>query len=205
MTDVPHADAEFSAAPLPSSDAPVVARAGRYYRNMRYIMTAALFVFAAFFAYDGFKAWPARNAAIEETNTAFDAATTDEAKASLANRQRELGSPKSDTDIALQKVLAFVLPLVAVGYLAFVLRRSRGEIRLENTTLFVPGHSPIPLASVTSVDSTLWKKKGIAVVNYTEAGKTKSLTLDDFIYQQKPIDAIYDRLVAVQPAGAPGV
>ena len=68
--------------------------------------------------------------------------------------------------------------------------------------LSVPGHPPVPLAAVTSVDHRLWKKKGIAFVHYAVAGKTGRLTLDDFVYQQLPMDAIYDRVMGTVPTAA---
>ena len=172
---------------------------------MRYLMVLGILIFAGFFAYDGFVRYPAQNAKIAEVNQAFDTTSDPDAKAKLARQQQELGAPKPEFDITLQKRFAFGLPVIAAGYLIFMLRRSRGEIRLENDTLSVPGYSPIPLSSVTQIDSALWKKKGIAVVHFTDSGKKNSLTLDDFIYQQKPIDAIYDRLNSqVAEAPTPG-
>ena len=204
MTEVPPAvtsngssPASNAADPILASDAaPIIARAGRYYRNMRYLVVIGLFVFAGFFAYDGFKRYPEMNQKIAEVNRAYDASTTDEDRAKLGQLQHQLGAPHTDTDIQLQKALAFVLPIAAIGYLIFVLYRSRGEIRLENDTLYVPGVAPVPLSAVAGVDDTLWKKKGIAVVTYASDGKSKSLRLDDFVYQQVPIDAIHDRLIA---------
>jgi len=181
--------------PTPTAE-PIVATAGRYYRNMRYLMTLGLLIFAGFFAYDGFFRYPAQNKAIAENDAALNSATNDADKAALAIRQQQLGHPHTETDIAIQKVLAFALPVAAAAFLVFILRRSRGEIRLENDVLHAPGHPPIPVPSITGVDSRLWKKKGIAFVTYSDAGKSRTVRLDDFIYQQKPIDAIYDRLTA---------
>jgi hypothetical protein len=176
--------------------APIVARAGRYYRNARYLMVVGLVVMGAYFAYDGYKGYPERNRRIDAVNAEVDRAVTDDQRARAVELQRQLGAKKSDTDIGLQKVLGFGLPAVALAYLVYFLRKSRGEVRLENDVLSVPGHPPVPLASVTNVDNRLWKKKGIAHVSYDVAGRRGRLTLDDFVYQQLPVDAIYDRLQA---------
>jgi len=195
MTEASPIPASSPAAPIPTAE-PIVATAGRYYRNMRYLMTLGLLIFGAYFAVDGFFRWPAQNRAIAENDAALNSATNESDKAALAVRQQQLGHPHSDTDIAANKVLAFALPVAAVAFLVFILRRSRGEIRLENDVLHIPGHPPIPVSSITSIDSRLWKKKGIAFVTYSDGGKKRTYRLDDFIYQQKPIDAIYDRLMA---------
>ncbi|MGN6506464.1 MAG: hypothetical protein ACTHM6_12970 [Tepidisphaeraceae bacterium] len=186
MTDI----AEPIATPVPQG--PIIARAGRYYRNARYLMVLALFIFAGWFAYDGYVAWPEKNARIDQTQHAFDNAKTDAEKVDLDRELRQLGAKKTETDIGLQKKLAFGLPIAAVAYLVFMLRKSRGEIRWEAQTLFVPGHPPVPVSAITAMDSKMWEKKGIAVIEYEVDGKRGSLTLDDFVYQQKPIDAIYD-------------
>ncbi|MBC7783147.1 MAG: hypothetical protein H7144_04845 [Burkholderiales bacterium] len=185
-----------------SPSAPIVATAGRYYRNARYIMVAAVLAFAIYFAYDGWRGYPELNRKIAENNAAIDRTQAlpqptdaDRAHLDVLNKRKiELGKDKTPTDIALQKALALSLPLLALGYLAFVIRRSRGEIRLENDTLTVPGHPPVQLSAITSVNNSAWKKKGIVYVAYSVDGRAGTITLDDFVYQQKPIDDIYEIL-----------
>ncbi|HEX8324505.1 MAG TPA: hypothetical protein VF595_11410 [Tepidisphaeraceae bacterium] len=177
--------------------APIVARAGRYYRNARLVMVLGLLIMGGYFAYDGYKGYPARNAEIARIGQELNATPKDSPRwIELEQQQRKLGAPKSDTDIGLQKVLGYALPVVALAYLAYFLNKSRGEIRLENDVLTAPGHPPVPLSAVTAVDTRLWKKKGIATLQYAVEGKRGSIVLDDFVYQQTPIDAMYDRVVA---------
>ena len=52
----------------------IVARAGRYYRNTRYIMFALLLGMGGWFLYDGFIGWPNENAKIAQLNAAEQAA-----------------------------------------------------------------------------------------------------------------------------------
>lgn len=165
---------------------PVIARPGRYYRNARYIMVALVIGFGIYFLYDGFVGYPAKNDA-------------ERAKPENINERGEfIGKlPYSEWDILLQKVLGFALPPVGVAYLAFILYRSRGEYRMDGTTITIPGHPPFDLDDVTSLDRKLWDRKGIAKVTYqTPDGKTGTATLDDFIYDRKPTDQIYDAIVA---------
>lgn len=164
----------------------IVARAGRYYRNARYIMVVLVVGFGFYFLYDGYIGYPAKNEA-------------EMAKPENRNERGEfIGKlPYSDWDILLQKILGFALPPLGLGYLAFILYRSRGEYRLEGQTLHLPGHQPFSLDDIVALDRKLWDRKGIAKVTYQTAdGRTATATLDDFIYDRKPTDQIYDAIVA---------
>ncbi|MFN4244185.1 MAG: hypothetical protein ACK4PI_13220 [Tepidisphaerales bacterium] len=164
----------------------IVARAGRYYRNARYIMVALVVGFGIYFLYDGFIGYPAKNEAERQKPE------------NLNERGEFIGKlPHSEWDILLQKILGFALPPLGLAYLGFILYRSRGEYRLEGTTLHLPGHPPFELDDVIAVDRKLWDRKGIAKVTYqTPQGVTGTATLDDFIYERKPTDQIYDAIIA---------
>jgi hypothetical protein len=187
----------------------VVAKAGRYYRVARYLMTLLLIGYGAWSIYDGFYSWP--NWPI----------THPEEK------------PKTHTDIVLNQVLGIALPPTGLFILFWALYNSRGEYRLENGVVNIPGHPPIPLDKIHSVNRELWDRKGIAYVDYdlTEApvatkaggvvnysGVTKGVKgtfrLDDFVYEREPTDKIFkaieDSLLKsassappVQPPAAP--
>ncbi len=172
-----------AAAPIPSV---VVARAGRYYRNARFIMVTLVIGFGAYFLYDGFIAYPKKN-------------DVERAKPENINQAGEfIGKlPYSEWDIFLQKALGFAMPPLGLAYLAFFMRRSRGEYRMENQQIAIPGHPPFHIDEVTKLDKKLWDRKGIAVVSYeTASGQKGAATLDDFIYDRKPTDQIYDAIVA---------
>ena len=164
----------------------IVARAGRYYRNARYLMAVICLGLGAWFAYDGWVGYPAENAKAREQG--FETV------------------PHNDLAVRLQKQLAAGLPLVGVGILAWMLYRSRGEYRLEAQTLHVPGHPPVPLDNVRQIDKSKWDRKGIVHLEYEVPGSTglRRLTLDDFVYDQKPTDAILVRIEAVLLPGDNG-
>ena len=197
MTEV----AEPSAVP---SAGPIVARAGRYYRNARYIMVLVGVVLGAYFLYDGYVGYPKKNTQIAAVETELNSTPKETQRwYELEALQRKLGTPKSGTDIALQKALGYLLPLASLAYLFYVLNKSRGELRLDGDVLSVPGHPAVPLSAVTSIDTRLWKKKGIAVVKYDVNGTKGVITLDDFVYEQTATDAVYDRLLAAKQAESP--
>jgi hypothetical protein len=169
----------------PSSDDPyagqdvIVARAGRYYRNARYLMVLLCLALAGWFAYDGWVGWPRENA--------------------KALQQGFEKGPHSDFDILLQRVLAGVLPLAGVGILIRALHHSRGEYRLDGHSLHVPGHPPVPLDAIRQIDKSKWERKGVARIDYEPAGttETRRLTLDDFVYEQTATDAILARIETI--------
>lgn len=185
-TDAQSAEIDSSSTAPATSSGPVIARAGRYYRNARYIMVTLIIGFGVYFLYDGFVGYPKKNDA-------------ERAKPENINEKGEfIGKlPYSNWDVGLQKALGFALPPLGLAYLAFFMHRSRGEYRMEGQTVSIPGHPPFLLDEVTKLDKKLWDRKGIANISYETASGAKGIaTLDDFIYDRKPTDLIYDAVVA---------
>lgn len=168
----------------------IVAYAGSWYRKARYIMAAIVFACAAWFAYDGWVGYP-------KANAAHDAAVQRGEKPEKARIP--------DLDILLQKVLAVSLPVVGVAIIVWLRYNSRGCYRLKDDVLYVPGHPPIPLDAIREIDKSKWDKKGIAYLSYEleatgTSPQTGTATLDDFVYDQDPTDAI---LAAIEKKVAP--
>jgi hypothetical protein len=166
------------------------------------------------FGYDGFIGWPESNRkieAIQEKLKAAEAANDENQAGQLRSELKEY-KWRTNADLLLQRGLFFVLPLAGIGLLSWTLYRSRGEYRLEGESLSVPGHPVVQLNQITELKSELWDRKGIAILTYESGGKTGQITLDDFVYERKPTDAIYERVkaslsggesVAVEPPPAP--
>jgi hypothetical protein len=182
------------------STGPVVARAGSYYRRTRYIMFIVLFGFGVYAIYDGFKGYPEHNRKFDEINAKIDQATKENRETDAAALKEELrkhGDKQSEFNVLFNKIVGIALPPLSLLMIGWVLHRSRGEIRLENETLHVPGHPPVPFSAITALDQRLWDRKGIAQVEYAlPEGARGKFTLDDFIYDRPPIDAMYEAIVA---------
>jgi hypothetical protein len=181
-----------------SSSADIVARGDNWYRGKMSIMALALIIYCGgFFLYDGFIGYPRLNRNIDDLDRQVDL-TKDPKKIARLNEEKfKLGNKKNDAAILLQKVIGFVSIPLGLYVLMNALRSSRGKIRLSGQTLQVPGHPPVTFESITSIDQRLWDKKGIAYINYSLSdGKNGQITLDDYKYQRKPIDLIYDRILA---------
>lgn len=185
-----------SAAPLPPI-APIVARASNEYRLKRGIIVVMLVGMGVWFAYDGWRNWPEENRRIEQLKRESEAALKANDTAKRASLDAEVGKLKqhSDMDILMQKVLASTLPPVGLLVLAWALYNSRGAYRLSADVLNAPGHPPIPLDAIRSIDRTDWDRKGIAYLNYElPGGAAGSARLDDFIYQRTATDDIFKRI-----------
>jgi hypothetical protein len=169
----------------PASDAPIVARAGKYYRNTRYLMVAILVLYGAWSLYDGFVKWPLNNYIATLPKGMVDS------ESGRVGEGLEKG-PHTDLDIALNKGLGIALPPLGIALLVWFLYQSRGAYRFENGTLHVPGHPPVKLDEVVAIDKSKWDRKGIAIIEYaTASGAKGSLKLDDFVYDRTPTDEIF--------------
>ncbi|MGB7157462.1 MAG: hypothetical protein WBD40_05315 [Tepidisphaeraceae bacterium] len=182
----------------------IVARAGRYYRNTRYIMAVLLVGMAGWFAYDGWVKWPEGNRKIVELQSQLTVAqeAKDDEKAGALSAELKNYTHHNAMGILFQKVLALTLPPVGIGLLVWALYNSRGEYRLSGNTLSAPGHPTIALDQVRQIDKRLWDRKGIAFLDYEVEGSPGGrIKLDDFVYERKPTDQIFERVEAyVAPA-----
>ena len=183
--------------PVPAATGPIVAHASTEYRVKRGIIVLMLVVMGVWFAYDGFYSWPKENQRIVEMTTQLNDARRVGKDSQASKIEAELRNLKhhTNTDLLIQKLLAFGLPPLGLFVLIWSLFHSRGQYRLEQNTLNVPGHPPIPLDTIRSIDRTDWDRKGIAWINYElPSGIARSACLDDFIYQRKPTDDIFKQI-----------
>ena len=167
----------------------IVARAGRYYRWTRYLISIGLLIgYGSLFIRDGFFTWPR--------------------ELERAKQLEEIGShaevkPHSETDVMINRALGLTMPPLGMALLVWTLYNSRGQYRLSGHTLYVPGHPPVPLDAIIKIDKTLWDKKGIALIEYAlpapegaadSTPRSRELELDDFVYDRDPTDDILERI-----------
>jgi hypothetical protein len=185
----------------------IVARAGRYYRNTRFMMCALLIGAGAWFAYDGWVAWPEHNRKVADVKQQIekaDAAGDQQAASKARETLGTLNKEHSASDIRLQKILACGLPPLGIALVVWALYNSRGEYRLSGNALSVPGHPSVSIDHIQRIDKRLWDRKGIAFLDYeVPQGAKGRIRLDDFVYERKPTDQIYERIERVVSAEAP--
>jgi len=184
----------------------IVAKAGKSYRWRRYVMVLLLIGGGLWFLYDGFKGWPDYNKKLADVERRRDEAELKDPELyqKLSQEISRMHAKYSDASLFLQKLLGFSLPPIGLLFLARMLYTSRGEVRLKDDVITAPGHPPVPFTSILELDKRQWDRKGIAYVKYDVDGRRGTVTLDDFVYEQDPIDAIYDRVLKyVAPPTAP--
>lgn len=191
-----------------SGDEVIEARAGRYYRNARYLIVLLLVGWGVWSIKDGFRAYPQENLQFmqrEFENLAPENRPDGVSPEHLAHFEYDaillLGErmgyhlPHPALDIPLNRIFGTVLPPIGVLFLAWVLYNSRGVYRMHGQTLSVPGHGEIPIDSIRGIDKSKWDKKGIAWVEYQKpGGSTGRFKLDDFVYQAEPVRKIMERI-----------
>ncbi|MDB5297040.1 MAG: hypothetical protein JWO31_3023 [Phycisphaerales bacterium] len=198
----------------PAGDGEIVANRDVGHFVKRCVLIPVLIVVAGlYFLYDGYVGYPKENARYDALTAQVDAARArGDAKGEAdAVEARKAGKAKhSDLDIQIQKTLGYVLPPLGLLAFAFFYRQSRGRYRLADDVLHAPGHPPVPLDAIRTIDKTRWDRKGIAYLGYeldapTPAGRVTrgTVKLDDALYQQGPTTAILKSIEAkVAPAEA---
>jgi hypothetical protein len=153
----------------------VSAKGGRYYRNARLILAIGIFAFGMACIRDGYFKWPHDNDVARQDG--FDKA------------------PHSDMDLLFNRVMGIGLPPLAVLLIFWARYNSRGEFRMSGQTVYAPGHPPVPLSRIDSLDKGNWDRKGVAVATYRlEDGRGGKIKLDDFVYERDGIGEIVRRI-----------
>lgn len=184
----------------PTFTQPIVAIPDRKFFIKRMIIATVVLVVAGWFLYDGFVRYPARNQKFDDLTKQLEAANAagDKDRASDVEHERKgMVEKTSDRDIFLNKLIGICLTPLALFLYAKFLRESRGELRLADDTVHVPGHPPVPIGAITGVQNARWEKKGIAFFTYRLAdGTSGKFKIDDFVFIRPPTDAIHDELIA---------
>jgi hypothetical protein len=187
-------DVPVAAAPAPAPEVldyahrhqgTIVAKGAWDYRWRRLLLVLVLLFYGGWSLYDGFVRMPRENDAFKKAHP-------------LAEKL-----PHPALDIPFNQYLGMALPPLSLFFLFWVLYSSRGEYSFDGTTLSVPGHPSVSIKAIRKIDRTAWDRKGIAYIHYQASGSAKLavLKLDDFVYERKPTDEIFEWVAsAVGPA-----
>jgi hypothetical protein len=177
----------------------IIARPDIRYRGKHLAMALASIIFGLWFAYDGYIGWPKHNVEVRNVKKAIgdaeaknDAEAARQAKAKLGSMRAEY----TETDILIQKLLAYTLPVAGLLYGIWTLIATRGQLHLQGKLLRIPGAGSIPFEDIRRIDKRRWDRKGIALVHYEthHPRRTRIFKLDDFAYARKPTGEILARI-----------
>jgi hypothetical protein len=160
----------------------IVARASFDYRWRRYLLALVIFGYGLYSAYDGFHRYPLANQAARDQGLEI--------------------MPYPGLDVPFNKTFGVGLPPLSLIFLGWVFYASRGKYEFDGATLSAPGHGAVPIRAIRRIDREKWDRKGIAYLHYQIAGSSKLrvITLDDFVYERKPIDEMFRQISIVVDA-----
>jgi hypothetical protein len=178
---------------------PLVCPTTPWYTRRMLLMFAMLAVFAGWFFKDYRWGYPKKAAVYAEYQKVI---AQPDGKAQWTRLSQENGWDDPPDEITPDKIgtqgkFAVGLGLGALGVLLFFFLQ-RGQTLTADATGFTPpgAKAPIPFASVTRVDKTRWKHKGLAYAYYKDSthGERKAV-IDDLKFAGA--DRVLDRLLSV--------
>src|SRR5262249_15793185 len=149
----------------------IVAKPENVFRFKRLLFAVLLIAGGLWFGYDGFIGYPKTNAELDRLIREDKVAEKEHNETKRQELAIKLKSYTfhNSTAIIVQKVLLFTLTPGGLIFAFVILRGSRGELRYADHTLHVPGHEPIALDKIISIDDARWEKKGISFVTYKKS------------------------------------
>ncbi len=150
------------------------------------------------FLYDGMIRYPERQQIYLEWEQLRE--ERDDWRQEWQRRMAEHGYPErptqyTDTDIAVQYLIAAILGVVGLVFLFGFVRTFGRWVAIDDDALTANGGHRATFDRIESVDADRWDTKGIAIVHYRDdADQLKRITLDDWKFEREPTQAIYQQL-----------
>ena len=172
----------------------LVARISTEWRRRMLFMLFMICGIAAWFLYDGYILWPneaQRHAVYLEIKDmlidAGDAVDGESTSVRLAwerharemDYKRNIPKARTDGDIKEQRVIGWIMTVVALLYGAWIAWNHTRQVRVVGEIVIGASGQRVKLDSITTIDRKKWKNKGIAFGIYEEGGKQRRLCLDE--------------------------
>lgn len=172
------------------------------------LIGAAGLVFCSWFYYDGTVKYPLQQkqseayAQVYQDNTdPIEAGRAWEAMAAENGWPTTKPTPRKDTDIFTQKLLAGITAPVGLYFMATFLLSMGRWIEADEEGVRTRSGRATDYASIKSIDKSRWKTKGIAVVQYGFGGPKERITLDDWKFDREPTKRILEAIEERMPGG----
>jgi len=173
------------------------------------ILAVALLLFGVWFLRDGYVNYPKQNEIYEayhEIRLQYDG-YADKYDRIAAEWQRVAeqhegwplvvedlsygpGKKHTASDMFTQKLIGYTCLPLGLLFTISLLRQFGRWIAVNDDGLTVRGGRRIPFDAITTLNKARWQSKGIAVLTYQHANRSKRLVLDDWKYQRQPMVAI---------------
>jgi hypothetical protein len=172
-----------------------------FFRKFLYIALVCL-AYSLWCLYDGVVAYPAK---LERSKIYYEEMANltgpEREKAWLDRTTAENWPPliektpaEIENDIFTQYLQIGICLLIAIPMLLkYGLARGTFIVATDDEIRPSWRKSAIPFASITKIDKSRWKQKGVAKLYYTEANQTRTFVLDDFKFAQTEMAKIMER------------
>ncbi len=180
----------------------------------RFLLIAIVcFGFGLYCLYDGFIAYPkelerseayyqllsASESGKDGEDDYFSSGIESEWGALARSNGWSLAKPKKEppiirSDIIWQYGMAFVSFLVGFSVLINYLRSRNAWLELDGQNVVSSWGQTLELQQIQGIDKRKWEKKGISKISYDDAGKTRTLVIDDFKFDRTSIGDILQRI-----------
>lgn len=176
---------------------PAEARVTKMWKQQKGLIPILFIAFALYFLWDGVVGYP-------RSDERFDAherlkATPGEWEKLCLERGWKTQPPeKRMGPHKYAEQLWWAAGAGAIGLIALALwMRQKGTfVKSDAEGVTAPGGARVPYTSITHVDRTKWKSKGLACVRYSLDGKEGRFTLDDAKHDPKALDVILADIVS---------
>jgi len=172
----------------------VHARISKEWRRRMFFMGFMIWGSSAWFAYDGYVAWPAEEqryqTLVELTAevVAEDEEPTDKnpeveriwrSYATENDHKSKVPKHRSGGDLAGQRYIAGFFAIVGMIFSAWVALQHRKSVRAEGDVITGADGQTVNLDEIVDMDRSKWETKGIAYATYERDGRRRKLCLDD--------------------------
>ena len=144
------------------------------------------------FCYDGFIGYPHQQKVAQAYIQFQDEGRVDQWPAYAQERgwTAQPESPKSDSDIWLQRILGLAAMPVGLIFGIATLRSLGRCVTCDDDGISANKGKTIPFDAITKLDKSRWQKKGIVMVHYRVEGKAGIIVLDDWKMQTENTEQI---------------
>jgi len=171
----------------------IQARASKSY-CLRLMLIGLLFAgWGVWSVYDGTVTYPRQREIFQQYENLQEEGRLDKWPTLMAEHgYPETPKDRSSRDILTQFIMAAItLPIGLLFLVGFVRYRARWIRVSEDGATLERNFGPnIAFSQVTSLDNTRWPSKGISMLKYKPNGQEKRLVLDNWKFDQHPMDAI---------------
>lgn len=173
----------------------------------RLLVVALITLIGGFwFSYDGFIGYPHQQLVARAYMQFQDEGRVDQWPAYAREKGWTVSpeSPKTDSDIWLQRLLGMLALPVGLIFGAATLRSLGRYVACDEEGLITPRYPKVPFTAIKELDKSRWQKKGIVVVHFELDGKAGRIVLDDWKMNTEKTEQVLRSIEQQTGLGATG-